>query len=351
MERGAAESAAETIGTPPSEPLPIRARLRGGGGSLAEQLAARPAAGAAVATVAVFALFSVWADNFLTTESLATTLTLSAELGIVAMAVTLLMISGEFDLSVGSVLGVSSLLVPYSMTEYSLPVGLAVVVALAAAVTIGLLQGLVVVYGRIPSFIVTLGGLLLWRSVLQVLTEGFSVTVPGDPRLLDFFSYRLGNGFNVSVIWFLVLAVLLSLFLTRTGPGNWIFASGGNERAARSFGVPVDRVRICLFMLTAGAAGLVGVMQAARFTSVDTTRGANLEFEAVAAVVIGGTSLYGGYGSVIGTLLGCLMIGMIRNGLVLAGVSSYWYTGILGLLLVGAVLINRFIARMQARVA
>jgi simple sugar transport system permease protein len=309
---------------------------------------ARPEAGALAATVALFVFFAVWADQFLTTDSLASTLAIAAELGIVAMAVTLLMIAGEFDLSVGSVLGMSSVLVAYAMTELGLPAVAAVVCGLAGAAAIGLLNGLLVVWLRIPSFIVTLGALMFWRGVVSVITQGFPIDVP-DSAVLEPFSHRFANGFNASAFWFVGLAVVFAFLLGRAAFGNWILASGGNERAARGLGVPVDRVRVTLFVLTAVMAGLVGVMQAGRFGSVDANRGSGLELEAIAAAVIGGARLTGGFGSVIGTALGCLMIGMIRNGLALAGVASYWYTAIIGLLVVLAVVVNQVAGRTRPR--
>jgi simple sugar transport system permease protein len=313
-------------------------------------LTGRPETGAFVAALTVFAVFAVWADNFLTTQSLASTLTIAAELAIVAMAVTLLMIAGEFDLSVGSVLGFTSMLVPWLMVNHDVPVALAVLGGLGAALTIGFVNGLVVITTRIPSFIVTLGALLFWRGVLQVITEGFPVVVPRESRVFDLFSYRFESGFNVSAFWFAALLVVLSAVLTMTKAGNWIFAAGGNERAARGMGVPVDRLRLSLFILTAFCAGLAGLVQVGRFNSVDSLRGEGLELEAIAAAVIGGARLNGGYGSVIGTALGCLMIGMIRNGLALAGVASYWFTAIVGLLIVGAVIINQVAGRTRPQI-
>lgn len=310
-------------------------------------LTRRPETGAVFAALSIFVFFAIWAENFLTAKSMASTLTLTAELAIIAMAVTLLMIAGEFDLSVGSVLGISSVLVPYSIVNYGLPPELAILVALGVAALIGLLHGLIVVRVGIPSFIVTLGGLLFWRGMVAVITEGFPLSLPDSGGIFDFFGHRFSSGLNVSVFWFLVVGVVLSVLLTRTRWGNWIFASGGNERAARGMGVPVDRVRVALFMLTAGAAGLVGVIQIARFNVVDPARGTSLELEAIAAAVIGGARLTGGYGSVIGTALGCLMLGMIRNGLVLGGVAGYWYTTIIGALIVVAVLINQLAGRTK----
>lgn len=322
------------------EPAPSGSRARRATRTLVE----RPEAGALAAAIALFAFFSVWADRFLTVDSMASTLAIAAELGIVAMAVTLLMIAGEFDLSVGSVLGISSVLVPYSMVEYDVPAGLAVVLGLGIAVAIGALNGILVVTLRIPSFIVTLGALMFWRGIIAVITKGFPVPVP-DSAVFEPFSHRFESGINASAFWFAALIVVMTLLLSKTTFGNHTLASGGNERAARGLGVPVDRVRVLLFMGTAAAAGLVGVMQAGRFGSVDATRGQGLELEAIAAAVIGGTRLTGGYGSVIGTALGCLMIGMIRNGLALGGVASYWYTAIIGLLIVGAVVINKVAGR------
>jgi simple sugar transport system permease protein len=312
-------------------------------------LTGRPETGALAAALTVFVVFAVWADNFLTQQSMASTVTIAAELAIVAMAVTLLMIAGEFDLSVGSVLGFSSMIVPWLIVNHDVPVVLAVLAGLGAALTIGFLNGIVVITTRIPSFIVTLGALLFWRGLLQVITEGFPVTVP-DSQVFDVFSYRFESGFNVSALWFAALAILLAYLLTMTKAGNWIFAAGGNERAARGMGVPVDRLRLALFMLTAFSAGLAGLIQAGRFNSVDSLRGEGLELQAIAAAVIGGTRLNGGYGSVIGTALGCLMIGMIRNGLVLAGVASFWFQAIIGLLIVGAVIVNQVAGRTRPQV-
>jgi simple sugar transport system permease protein len=310
-------------------------------------LTGRPETGALAAALTVFVVFAVWADNFLTQQSIASTVTLAAELAVVAMAVTLLMIAGEFDLSVGSVLGFTSMLVPYLMVNQGIPAVAAVLVAVAAALTIGFLNGIVVITTRVPSFIVTLGALLFWRGVLFVITEGFPVTVPRQAAVFDVFSYRFESGFNVSALWFAALAVVLAYVLTGTKAGNWIFASGGNERAARAMGVPVDRLRVGLFMLTAFSAGLAGLIQVGRFSSVDANRGEGLELQAIAAAVIGGARLGGGYGSVIGTALGCLMIGMIRNGLVLAGVQGFWFPAIIGLLIVGATIVNQLAGRTR----
>jgi simple sugar transport system permease protein len=317
-------------------------------------LVGRPETGALFGAIIMFAVFSIVADNFLARPALASIMNRTAELGIVAMAITLLMIAGHFDLSVGSVLGMSSLLVPYLMVEQGMPSYLAVVIAFGVAMSIGVLNGLLVVTTRIPSFIVTLGTLLFWRGIVLVISEGFPILVPRDDPIFDFFAHRFGSGpiegFNVSAIWFFATIVALTYVLLRTPWGNWIFAAGGNERSARAMGVPVDRLWIGLFVVTGLAAGLAGVIQVGRFNSVEPLRGEGLELTAIAAAVIGGARLNGGYGSVLGTALGALMIAMIEQGLVLSGVQSYWLRVAIGVLIIGAVIVNQIVGRSRPQV-
>jgi simple sugar transport system permease protein len=325
----------------PAEPEAI-VPGRGPGSKVASALRAflrKPESGAIIGTVVLFVVFSVWAPNFLSLPSIASILTIAAELGVVAMGVTLLMIGGEFDLSVGSVLGISSVLVPWLMLK-GVAIPFAILAALGAAILIGLLNGIIVTKGRIQSFIVTLGGLFWWRGVLFAVTQGFPLPVDTTEPWLQPFSARFTHGFYAVIFWFVGLAIVLSIVLLRTRFGNWIFATGGNVRAAEQRGIPVQRVKIILFMTTAFLAGLTGIMQMGRFSSVDSLRGTLFELEAVAAAVIGGSLLSGGYGSVLGTALGCIMLGMIRTGLVLAGVPGYWYRAFVGLLIVLVVIVN-----------
>jgi simple sugar transport system permease protein len=295
----------------------------------------------------MFALFAALArPNFLTLPSMASTLTIAAELGIVAMGMTLLMIGGEFDLSVGSVLGVSSVTVPWLM-ERGWPAAAAIPVAFLVALGIGLVNGAIVNRTQIPSFIVTLGGLFWWRGVLFAVTRGFPIRVDqGDPAFAPF-SARLWYGFNVSLFWFVAVALVLSFVLVRTRFGNWVFATGGNVRTAQQLGIPTKRVKLTLFAVTASMAALAGVIQVGRFSGVDSLRGSGVELEAIAAAVIGGTRLTGGYGSVAGTALGCVMLGIIQNGLVLAGIASYWYRAFIGLLIVAVVIVNQRAGRLS----
>jgi simple sugar transport system permease protein len=317
-------------------------------------LIGRPETGALFGAVVMFVIFAFIApssDTFTSRIALAGLLSITAELGIVAMAVTLLMIAGHFDLSVGSVLGFSSFIVPYLMLHYGYSVWVAALIALAVAISIGLINGMLVVTTRIPSFIVTLGTLLIWRGVLLGISGGEPAHVEQQSFLFKMFSYRIESGpfrgYQVSVLWFIGVMVVLSFILLRTRFGNWIFASGGNERSARSMGVPVDRVWLVLFVLTAIAAFLSGLIQVGRFNVVEATRGQGYELQAIAAAVIGGARLNGGYGSVLGAGLGALMIAMIQQGLVLSGIASYWLQVAVGALIIGAVIVNQVLGRSR----
>jgi simple sugar transport system permease protein len=317
-------------------------------------LIGRPETGALFGAIVMFLYFAVTADHFTDRVALSGMLNITAELGIVAMAITLLMISGHFDLSVGSVLGFSSMLVPYMMLNYNYPSWLAVLLAVAVAMSIGLFNGMLVVTTRIPSFIVTLGTLLIWRGILLVISKGFPVEVEKQDFLFKFFSYRFESGplrsYSVSMLWFLGVLVVLTFLLLRTRFGNWTFAAGGNERAARSMGVPVDRVWIILFAMTALAACLTGLIQVGRFNTVEATRGQLYELQAIAAAVIGGARLNGGYGSVLGAALGAAMIAMIQQGLVLSGIASYWLNVAIGSLIIGAVVLNQVLGRSRPQI-
>jgi simple sugar transport system permease protein len=341
---------AEREPAPPVRGARVSPALRG-------LLIGRPETGALFGAVVMFVIFAFIApsrDLFLSRSSVAGMTSITVELAIVAMAVTLLMISGHFDLSVGSVLGFSSMLVPYLMLNYDYPSYVALPIAVLVAMSIGFLNGILVVATRIPSFIVTLGTLLIWRSVLLRVTQGFPIRVPQEDFVFELFAYRfksgLLKGYPVSLFWFLGVLVILSFVLLRTRFGNWIFGSGGNERAARSMGVPVDRVWLILFVVTATAACLTGLIQAGRFNTVEATRGQLYELQAIAAAVIGGARLNGGYGSVLGAALGAAMIAMIQTGLVLSGVANYWLQFAIGSLIIGAVIVNQTLGRSRPQI-
>jgi simple sugar transport system permease protein len=322
--------------------------------SLWKKLLARPELGAVAGAVAVWLFFAVVAGSsgFLSVRGTATYLEVAAELGILAVPVSLLMIAGEFDLSIGTMIAATGMIIAVlaSPDGFQFPIWFGIAVAAVFALAVGFLNGLVVVKTRLPSFIVTLGTFFILAGVTIGLTRLLTgqttlgklntVSDYGSAKIL--FGSTIGR-FNVSIVWWILITALATWVLLRTRFGNWIFGSGGQPDAARNLGVPVTRVKITLFMSTALSAWLVATIEAVSFANSDVLRGTGREFEAIIATVIGGTLLTGGYGSAIGPAIGALIFGMVQQGIVFAGIDSDWYKAFLGAMLIVAVLLNNFI--------
>ena len=319
-------------------------------GEAARRFMLRPEATALAAVVVLFAVFTgLSPDLFPTKLTYISFMSVAAELGILSIGVTLLMIGGHFDLSVGAVLGLTSYVAVVLMRDYGMPPIVAAPAAIAAGAILGAINGAIVVRFRIHSFVVTLGTMLIWRGVLIALTGGFPLTVTIPASFKAMMAGPLLGGFRMSLFWFLVVGGLATFLLTRTKFGNWVQAIGQNVQAARNLGVPVERVTIILFMIASSLAAVTGVIEVARFSSVDALRGEGMELQAVAVTVIGGTLLSGGYGSVVGTILGAITFGMIQVGLVLAGAPGHFFRTLTGLIVVAAVILNTDVARRMAR--
>ena len=320
----------------------------------------RPELAAVAGAILVFAFFAVTAGDsgFLTFGGTISYLEVAAQLGIVAVPIALLMIAGEFDLSVGSMVGAAGMIVAISTVEYDWPLWGAVLFAFGVALLIGFFNGYVVIKTGLPSFIVTLGMLFALRG----LTIGFARLITGRTQigglgeaseggiLVTLFAGTVA-GIPVSIFWWIALAAVATWILLRTAFGNWIFGAGGDATAARNVGVPVNRVKILLFMSTALSASLLAVIQVLDAGSADVLRGELYELQAIAAAVIGGTLLTGGYGSAIGALFGALIFGMVQQGIFFTGVNTDWFQVFVGAMLLGAVLFNNFIRKraLEAR--
>lgn len=318
----------------------------------------RPEVGATVGALALWVYFVVVAGDsgFLSMRGTASYLEVSAELGILAIAVSLLMIGGEFDLSIGSIIGASGMMVTILSVEYGYNIWFAIVIAFLVSLVIGFINGVIVRWSRLPSFIITLATLFIIRGLTIAFTRmitnrttlGGLEDVEGYESAKSLFGSNIpvmGVNFPVSIVWWIVLTLIATWVLMRTSFGNWIFGVGGNEQAARNTGVPVHRVKISLFMFTAAAAWLVSVIQVINSTGADVLRGTQQEFFAIIATVIGGTLLSGGYGSAIGAAIGALIFGMVRQGIVYAGVDADWFQVFLGGMVLLAVLINQFVRK------
>lgn len=302
----------------------------------------------AIVGVTIFlVLFSLLSNRFLTAENVFNTLTMAAELGIISIGVAMLIISGEFDLSVGSVFAVAPMIFATMVNAKYNPY-LSLIVSLMVCAGIGLVNGTVTLKTGIPSFITTLGMMMFWRGILLAMTGGFPIILSRRVDMLQYLGGRVHGGLRYSAIWFVVLAFVFWVVLEKTRFGNWVFATGGNLGAARALGIATTRVKLVNFIFSSVLAGFAGLTTFARFKLVDPTFGQELELEAIASAVMGGTLLTGGYGSVVGASVGAFMISMVRNGLVLAGAPAYWYRAFIGVILIVAAVIN---ARIRKRVA
>ena len=322
---------------------------------LVRQLEQSRVATTGVVLLIVFLYFAFMAPNFLSLYALSNVLTFSSIYGIVVIGVAFLMISGEFDLSVGSILAVSGYVFLLTLRA-DVPPLIAMLLALLVCSILGLINGLIVVSTGIPSFIATLGTMLAYRGIVRAMGHGRSITyspsnppslfsiLNGYPEWLNNLSNPAGN-LRVSILWFAVLTVIMTYVLTRTRYGNWTFAVGGNSPAARAQGVSSNRVKVINFTLSGLLAGLGGVMMFAQRSSMNPLIGDGLELTAVAAAVIGGCSLTGGSGTIISAALGMLLLTMVEQGLVLMGVPFDIFRSIIGGIIIVAVVVNTYLSR------
>jgi simple sugar transport system permease protein len=326
-----------------------------------DRLVVRPEIGALLGALLVFVFFSVVTGQFLSPLGVANWLDDASTLGIMAVVVALLMIGGEFDLSAGVMTASTALVTAILATQVGLNVWLALLLSLAFALLVGALNGWLVMRTGLPSFIVTLGTFL----ALQGLNLGVTRLVTGTVQISGmrstdgyesaglFFASTIdigGTSFQVSILWWILVAAVAAWILIRTRFGNWIFAVGGSSLSSRAVGVPVFRTKVLLFMTTAFGAWVVGSINLLRNASVQANQGIGLEFQYIIAAVIGGCLLTGGFGSAVGAAIGALIFGMARQGIVYAQWDSDWFMLFLGVMLLAAVLVNNTFRRRAERV-
>jgi erythritol transport system permease protein len=306
---------------------------------------------ALIVIVVVFSFLSPYyfsASNFLTMASHV------AIFGILGMGMLLVILNGGIDLSVGSTLGLAGVIAGALMHGVTLPmfdvilypaVWVVAVIACLVGGVVGLINGVLIARFKVPPFVATLGTLYAVRGVALLLTNGLTYNnLNGSPDLgntgFSWLGFNSLFGIPVGVIAMIIIAILGSLLLNRTVFGRWLYASGGNERAAELSGVPVKRVQIAVYVLSGVCAAIGGLILTSELTSAGPTAGTTYELTAIATVVIGGAALTGGYGNIRGTLLGAFVIGFLSDGLVITGVSSYWQMVFTGAVIVFAVLLN-----------
>jgi rhamnose transport system permease protein len=294
----------------------------------------RPEAPALVFLAVLLAAFSLSSDKFLSGPNFESIVVSVAVLGTIALAVNQVILCGEIDISTGSMMGLCAVAAGAVATSTGGLI-LPLLAGVAVGALAGALNGLLVTLGRIPSIIVTLGMLYALRGVILLVTGGTWITgIPSETRVLGTGSV-LGIEYPVFVL--LILFVVMELVSRHSTWGRNVFAVGGNRRAARLAGLPIDRVRFLAFVLVGIFVGIASIIYLGRAGSVQTNTGTGLELQVVAAVVIGGTSISGGRGSTLAALTGAVLIGVILNGLILLGVPGIWQDAVLGALILLAV--------------
>jgi ribose/xylose/arabinose/galactoside ABC-type transport system permease subunit len=290
------------------------------------------------------------AGAFLSGDNLRGILGLLPEVGLVSIGVTILMICGEFDLSVGSTFALTPMATSLLIIA-GVPALAAIPLGLLLAAAIGFANGFITLTFAIPSFIATLGMLFIVRSLTVVISGGFPPLLPDDLATGEFTNFVGPGGlFRASFVWFLAIAFACSALIAKSNVGNWIKATGGHVEAAGAMGVPVRRVKLFCFMLCSVMAGFGGIIQVFRLHSPLPSIGDGLELQAVAAAVIGGTALSGGVGTVLGAVVGALLIRVIDNGLVMTQVDANWFKFAVGALTIFAVVSNTWLRRTARRI-
>ncbi|MEV7885770.1 ABC transporter permease [Streptomyces sp. NPDC002817] len=351
---------AEPAVTTPPAPGPKETDGRTAQRSTALRLLARPEVGVFLGALAVLVFFLITAPPMRDAGSMANILYQSSTIGIMALPVALLMIGGEFDLSSGVAVIASALTAAMITYQLSMNVWVGVLLALATSLAVGFLNGWLLVRTGLPSFLITLGTFLILQGVNLAVTKLVTGNVATDDISdMDGFSQAkavFASSFDVggvevkiTVVWWLVFAALATWVLLRTRYGNWIFAVGGNKDSARAVGVPVTFTKISLFMLVGFGAWFVGMHQLFAFNTVQSGEGVGQELIYIAAAVIGGCLLTGGAGSAIGPVFGAFMFGMVQQGIVYAGWNPDWFKAFLGVMLLGATLINLWVSRAATR--
>ena len=305
--------------------------------------------------IALGLVFGLTADNFFSNLALSNVVTFSVILGIIVLGIAVLMISGEFDLSVGSAFAVVGFAYAILLTEGVNP-WVASGIAVGVGALLGAINGVFVVGSGNPSFIITLGMLLGYRGVARAIGGGSVVSYQPEeaPFLFDLLNSGIvslndlsdfAGNWRTSIIWFLVIATVMAVILHRSKFGNWIFSTGGNPEAATAQGVPSKRVKFISFVIVGVLVGISGVISFAERRSIDPLAGSLWELFAVAACVIGGLRLRGGFGTVAGAALGILMISMLRQGLVLLEFSVEFFQAVFGIALISIAALNQYLGR------
>jgi len=305
----------------------------------------RPETGSFLGLAAVFVFFATFGgSNFASAAGAASWLNVAASLGIVAIPIGLLMIAGELDISIGSMIPAGSVTVAIISGHFQAPILVGICAALALGALVGVINGLLVVRTAVPSFIVTLGTLFavagLTLGLCVILTGTTSVAIKAGPGAKFLLGHFIGGSFQVTIFWWIAAVAFWGFVLHYSPYGNWILAMGGDKVSARNAGIPTERMTVMLFVCSGMSAAFVGISQAILYNSAQVSAGQSYIFNAIISVVVGGVLLTGGYGSIFGIVLGTLTFAIVNQGIYYTGFDANWASLIIGILLLLAVLMN-----------
>ena len=312
-----------------------------------KQVLVKPEVSTFIMFIVIMVGFYFANPRFLDERNIRIVMGITPEYIIVAIGIAILMISGEFDLSVGSVFALVPMAI-VQLTHQGFNIWLSIALGLSIGIIIGFINGFITLRFGIPSFIATLGMLYIARSLTTVATGGFPPPFPHElPNELFVYQFEL---FRASLYWSLLVAVILGILLHRSNLGNWIYATGGDVIAASSMGIKTNNIKMFCFVLCGFLAGFAGMIQTFRLEAPLPSQGYLLELESIAAAVIGGVSLFGGIGTVIGAMIGAILIRFLESGIIMARIDAEWFRAGLGTLIILSVVFNTYISRRATQI-
>lgn len=295
--------------------------------------------GIALVVIAMITFLSLRTDTFFTASNLAVVARQISLSAIIAMGMTLVILTGGIDLSVGSVVAITSVIVGLVMVRMNMPIWVAIIAGITVGVVVGLLNGIMIVRTKVPPFIITLGMMGLARGAALVITKGSSIS-GFPPSYLDIGQGFIFNLIPIPVVIAVVLAIIVHIILSRTAFGRRIYLLGSNEEAALLSGININSMKVAIFTICSALAAVEAVIETSRMATGQPASGSGYELTAIGAVIIGGASMLGGEGTILGTMLGAILLGLITNGLILMGISSYWQQVFSGTIIILAVALD-----------
>ena len=312
-----------------------------------KQVLVKPEVSTFIMFIVIMVGFYFANPRFLDERNIRIVMGITPEYIIVAIGIAILMISGEFDLSVGSVFALVPMAI-VQLTHQGFNIWFSIALGLSIGIIIGFINGFITLRFGIPSFIATLGMLYIARSLTTVATAGFPPPFPHElPNEMFVYQFEL---FRASLYWSLLVAVILGILLHRSNLGNWIYATGGDVIAASSMGIKTNNIKMFCFVLCGFLAGFAGMIQTFRLEAPLPSQGYLLELESIAAAVIGGVSLFGGIGTVIGAMIGAILIRFLESGIIMARIDAEWFRAGLGTLIILSVVFNTYISRRATQI-